>query len=257
MEQISKLVCIFDYNKNMSGVDLLVQMMISYYPFTRKTLKWTKKIFYYFMEISANNAFVLYKVKSIQGSLIPTTRACGTVLLVTVWSWVFWRRRRPATNPSKKARGDTADRLRGGQKRHRLELFPARGVRKHAQKPCRICKKNGKRKDTSYYCVHCDVALCVIPCINKYHTQDIIDNFEIKIFCLICWLLAFQIEFASGNHQRKKLAKTACSFHSKLLCAFTRQRNKQKLQFWTRYWLLYAQRFVFQMKWSSSGGQQH
>jgi len=84
MEQISKLVCIFDYNKNMSGVDLLVQMMISYYPFTRKTLKWTKKIFYYFMEISANNAFVLYKVKSIQGSLIPTTRACGTVLLVTV-----------------------------------------------------------------------------------------------------------------------------------------------------------------------------
>ena len=48
--------------------------------------------------------------------------------------------------PSKKARGDPADRLRGGHKRHRLELFPARGVRKHAQKPCRVCKKMEKEK---------------------------------------------------------------------------------------------------------------
>jgi len=66
MEQISKPVCIVDYNKNMSGVDLLD--LISYYPLMRKTLKWTKKIFYYFMEISAQKAFVLYKAKSIQGN---------------------------------------------------------------------------------------------------------------------------------------------------------------------------------------------
>ena len=102
--------------------------------------------------------------------------------------------------PSKKARGDPADRLRGGHKRHRLELFPARGVRKHAQKPCRVCKKNGKRKDTSYYCAHCDVALCGIPCFNKYHTQENYWKLWNKIF-LFDLLIACLSECASGNHQ--------------------------------------------------------
>ena len=31
--------------------------------------------------------------------------------------------------------------------------------------------KNGLRKETSYECRRCDVALCVIPCFEVYHTQ--------------------------------------------------------------------------------------
>ena len=44
MENIEKPVCICEYNQYMSGVDH-VDQMISYYPCTRKTLKWTQKNF--------------------------------------------------------------------------------------------------------------------------------------------------------------------------------------------------------------------
>ena len=62
MEEVQKPVCICDYNQHMSGVDH-VDQMISYYPCTRKTLKWTKKVFFYFMELSVTNAHVLYAAR--------------------------------------------------------------------------------------------------------------------------------------------------------------------------------------------------
>ena len=159
-------------NKHLSGV----YQMISYNPFTRETLKWTTNIFYCFMEISAHNAFVLYRAKSIQRKF-DTFYKFLLELAGQLCRPQFEAESSDDDDdlqppPSKKAKGDPADRLRGGHKRHRLELFPARGVRKHAQKPCSVCKKNGIRKDTTYYCIHCDVALCVVPCFNKYHTQE-------------------------------------------------------------------------------------
>jgi len=58
MEEVSKPTCNVEYNKHMSGVDGLHQM-ISYYPFNRKSQKWTTKVFFYLMEISVHNAYVL------------------------------------------------------------------------------------------------------------------------------------------------------------------------------------------------------
>ena len=62
-EQIMKPLCIIEYNQYMSGVDCLDQM-ISYYPFTRKTTKWPKKVFFYLLEVSLWNSFVTYKSKN-------------------------------------------------------------------------------------------------------------------------------------------------------------------------------------------------
>ena len=66
-ETVSKPCAIVDYNKNMSGVDKLDQM-VSYYPCTRKTFKWTNKVFCYLMEISLYNSFVIYNAKSVRRS---------------------------------------------------------------------------------------------------------------------------------------------------------------------------------------------
>ena len=63
IEKILKLHCIIDYNNSMNGVDKLDQKL-SFYPCMRKTVKWTKKIFYYLMEICLNNAHILYKAKA-------------------------------------------------------------------------------------------------------------------------------------------------------------------------------------------------
>ena len=39
------------------------------------------------------------------------------------------------------------------------------------QKKCHVCYTSGKRKDTSYKCETCDVALCRENCFQRYHTQ--------------------------------------------------------------------------------------
>ena len=62
-EQIQTPVCVCDYNKHMPGVDHVDQIIL-YYPSTRNTLMWTKKLFFYFMEISVSKAYVLYQAKS-------------------------------------------------------------------------------------------------------------------------------------------------------------------------------------------------
>jgi hypothetical protein len=43
----------------MNGVDNMNQN-ISYYAYERKTKKWWKKIFNFILEISINNAYILY-----------------------------------------------------------------------------------------------------------------------------------------------------------------------------------------------------
>jgi hypothetical protein len=61
-ERVMKPECICDYNKHMSGVDRLDQM-ISYYPCTRKSYKWWKKIVLYLFEISIHNAQEVFNMR--------------------------------------------------------------------------------------------------------------------------------------------------------------------------------------------------
>ena len=60
--QVTKLQrpqAIKEYIKYMRGVDRFDQM-IKYYHFTRKTMKWTKKVVFYFFQIMLHNAHILY-----------------------------------------------------------------------------------------------------------------------------------------------------------------------------------------------------
>ncbi|RUM31930.1 MAG: hypothetical protein DSY42_02030 [Aquifex sp.] len=47
--------------------------------------------------------------------------------------------------------------------------------KKKVQKACRVCshttRRERKRSDTRYYCHECDVALCIEPCFEEYHTM--------------------------------------------------------------------------------------
>lgn len=46
--------------------------------------------------------------------------------------------------------------------------------KKKVQKACHVCshttRRQKKRSDTLYYCHECDVALCIEPCFEDYHT---------------------------------------------------------------------------------------
>ena len=54
-------VAIIDYNKYMGGVDLMDQYLSYYSLTTRRTLKWWKKIFWRFVDISIVNSWIIFR----------------------------------------------------------------------------------------------------------------------------------------------------------------------------------------------------
>ena len=46
-------------------------------------------------------------------------------------------------------------------------------VEKAKRKRCRVCFKNGKRKDTRTKCRSCDMFLCIDPCYRLYHAKKV------------------------------------------------------------------------------------
>ena len=56
---IEKPNMVISYNQYMSGVDR-VDQMLSYYPTVRRTIKWVKKLFFWYLMLSLNNACVIY-----------------------------------------------------------------------------------------------------------------------------------------------------------------------------------------------------
>ncbi|XP_054711133.1 piggyBac transposable element-derived protein 4-like [Uloborus diversus] len=62
-EDISKPLCVVEYNQNMGGVDC-GDSVIHHYPAFRKTVKWYKKLFFGFLDVALLNANIIYsKVK--------------------------------------------------------------------------------------------------------------------------------------------------------------------------------------------------
>ena len=58
-ERVQKPVAVDTYNKSMNGVDCNDQHC-TYYSFVRKTLKWWRKVFFYLLECSTVNSYILH-----------------------------------------------------------------------------------------------------------------------------------------------------------------------------------------------------
>uniref|UniRef100_A0A1B6EQK2 PiggyBac transposable element-derived protein domain-containing protein n=1 Tax=Cuerna arida TaxID=1464854 RepID=A0A1B6EQK2_9HEMI len=59
IEEVKKPRVVFRYNKFMGGVDVADQY-ISSYSFTRKSIQWWRKIFFWLLETAIVNAFLLF-----------------------------------------------------------------------------------------------------------------------------------------------------------------------------------------------------
>ena len=57
--QVQRPTVIGHYNRHMGGVDLFDQL-IQYYPFTRRSKRWTAKLNKYLLQLAFQNAYVLY-----------------------------------------------------------------------------------------------------------------------------------------------------------------------------------------------------
>ena len=169
--EVFKPACICDYNQHMSGVDRMDQM-ISYYPCSRKSFKWWKKLLFYLLEISIHNAHVLYNLRGKKMSLydfqLTIVRAfCKVDDVITSSS--------EDGSPTPTLRSpvhDPSTRLYGGYKRHHIERIPDTEKVCKPQKRCRVCYRKGSRKETRHLCKECNVPLCLGKCFENYHSKN-------------------------------------------------------------------------------------
>ena len=162
---IKKPLAVTQYNTNMGGIDKQDQL-IQPYDCTRKTMKWTKKLFFHFLQTAACNAFILAKKTGFEKSFLVFLEE-----VVTSWVW-----QNPSVEQGEVARAvqETTDdevRLVG---RHFCRQIPATDVKKFPTRVCKVCSKRGiKRKESRNYCPDCPskVALCYPDCFIAYHTQ--------------------------------------------------------------------------------------
>lgn len=162
--EVSKPDVIHQYNQSMNGCDRVDQMLQYYGFFTRKTTKWWKRIFYWSLEVTQLNAFILFKLrkeipklsfreykvalvkqlldKSVSLGEVNTRRSVG----------------RPAACPVERFNSHI---------RHIVQYNPS-------DRNCVVCSTPATRRRTNFICSGCSDRPYLHPkeCFEIYHTKQ-------------------------------------------------------------------------------------
>ncbi|XP_073412484.1 protein lin-9 homolog isoform X2 [Dendrobates tinctorius] len=160
-------VCVQECSKYMGGVDLSDEVLEPYSATWQMKL-WYKKLAVHIVQIALYNAYVLSRSAGHQGTFLEFQEAVIRHLLLGD----------PEEETPSMSSGTEATRIVPGQ--HFPSKVPQTGKVGRSQKRCRVCSKNGIRKDTSYQCNTCPVkpGLCMRDCFRIYHTSPIFGNKE-------------------------------------------------------------------------------
>jgi len=169
--QQQKPQVIADYNNHMGAVDQSDQMLVAYPSERKRHRVWYKKLFRHLVNQSVLNAYVLFS-KDNPGRM--THLQFRISLIEQIVSFHMQAERNQRTGPRSRDEIGDVVRLTG---RHFPRLIPATGKKTGPTRKCEVCchrsRENGKkaRTESRYYCQECDVALCVTPCFEVYHTE--------------------------------------------------------------------------------------
>lgn len=157
-----KPVCVIDYNKHMGCTDLEDQLLQVYLVERKHIHKWYMKLFRRLLNATVLNSMIIYR----QNTGNPIEQLAFRVILVEGLFQQF-------CNTEHKAVGHHATehvitRLRD---RHFIHKVPPSGKKSTPQRRCVVCTKHGKKKDTRFCCLECDVGLCLEDCFEAYHTK--------------------------------------------------------------------------------------
>ena len=156
------------YNHNMNGVDIADQHSV-YYSFQRKTRKWWRKVFFWLMEATVVNSYVLYQQSVTAAGDRPRSHLTYRREVLEILA-----SRCICTAPPRPLGGRP-------RKRPRLEARPDRmnghlhvlGKRDHPL-DCVVCslRAEGTRRRTLYFCKSCTNTPSLHPdiCFERYHT---------------------------------------------------------------------------------------
>ena len=129
---VRKLQVVHDYNKYMGGVDCNVELLGTYCC-VRKSMKWTKKVAFHFIEEGLLNAHILYKKSGGRKPLLKFKLDCISALL--------------AASSTEPMAPDASDWFSG---RHFPELIPPTPKKQTPQKKSQVCsKQEERRQDTN------------------------------------------------------------------------------------------------------------
>ena len=159
---------IHSYNNSMNGCDRLDQCVSYYAQFTRKTIKWWKRVFLWSLEVAQVNSFILYNLShpNEKLSLLKFKDRLITQLCeksVTCADYV-------AAECSKRGRPSyTPLHTRLSTQQHLIE-------HRAADRNCVICSTAQDRRRTKYACSTCDKYLHPKDCFRTYHTAVTLPN---------------------------------------------------------------------------------
>nr|CAB3267317.1 GDP-L-fucose synthase [Phallusia mammillata] len=155
-EIVQKPVVVCDYTANMGAVDRSDHYCASY-SFTRKTLKWWRKLFFWLLEVGIINSFLLFK--KIHGRPTRHIQYRNELLRQLVGDVRNTERR------GKPSSTDHEERLR------KVPHFIEKAERGH-NRNCLVCTSPKERKSTLFYCETCERKPALHPgkCFKRYHT---------------------------------------------------------------------------------------
>ena len=150
------------YNKYMGGVDMADQLRKAY-SCRRRSRKWWLPLFYFMVDISVVNSYILHRDTPHASKL--TIKEFILELATELMSCDSIRKRPAGVLPQPSLDAPPSARF---CERH----FPSRSENK---RQCRICSKDGIRRRVVYCCLDCDpkgpVFLCAEPCFRLFHTK--------------------------------------------------------------------------------------
>jgi len=163
MKEINKPTVVIDYNKQMGAVDRADQLCTSY-NFARKSVKWWRKIFFWLLETSTVNSFILYNAEKCRQGEQPVEHLKFRRRLIMQLVGDI------RNQPKRKGRPSTKDKA---ERLNRKPHFLDQDGSKH--KDCAVCSRRdqkGGRKTTVYYCKTCSRHPGLHPtrCFELYHT---------------------------------------------------------------------------------------
>lgn len=168
-----KVVC--EYNHTMGGVDKVDQQLVDY-PIPRKRgKKYYKTVFFHLMDIAVWNAFILHLEACTQAGKKSLTHLKFRLQIIRDIISKYGPALPPRKSPGRPETTPGSSRFTPGG--HFPMEVPPTEKKKNPTRKCVVCSlkrdQRGKpvRKESRYMCKVCQVALCVVPCFEKYHSK--------------------------------------------------------------------------------------
>ena len=148
--------------------------LLSYYPFSHRTVKWWKRAFFHLLDVALVNSYIMYTESTQIGRKLTYEQfrvevAKGLLLQVGISEGGLEGSEIDLPHCVVTTIAEPL-RLTG---RHFPERLAPCSSGRPRQCVCVVCSnKKGRRKVTSIYqCKICKLCMCITPCFELYHTK--------------------------------------------------------------------------------------